>query len=530
MRTIFAALILAYTAHSATPTFGSLVVMVASQNSVTVTVTITGGISEQIQASTDGFATHIDTPWFPVAASAVAAQLQDSTTYSVRVVACDASMPAFPATDACSGNAGTSSASPAVTSIPIITYPTKWNVKVAAGWSGYSQVQFPLNSRYAYADTWTNTWMANGTIVMSYNDGYTPNQAITNSNVALTTVDSSFTNIQALNLLTGLGNQNTPNVPACYSDGSTSKGSSILAIDDASYPAANRGLYALWYRQNGAGYNQADGYIVRSNDGGSTWFNSTHNAGSSNANGDPACPGFGVTWTGTKFALPRFVIQGKQGEAISNPIQGIDAYRYITFFNNAQTDITMCRVYNQLDLQVAANQECYVGAVGGNVNLPANWSTTTSGATSITPIVTADATDFRIQYLPEFGRFASFSTSQPTATAANLVILGSASLTGPWLAEYWTGRPPNPPGPNSHSQYLEASWYHIFQPTYTVNSASPPSISIQLLNGGQYFEQYLVDPVNNYYSPFLLNVDVTTGPLVTGTKASGTVGGGGTIQ
>ncbi len=78
-----------------TPTFGAVSAAAASPNSATVSVTISGGVQMQIQASTDGFVTHIDSPWLPVASTAPIGQLQPATTYSIRVLACDATVTAF---------------------------------------------------------------------------------------------------------------------------------------------------------------------------------------------------------------------------------------------------------------------------------------------------------------------------------------------------------------------------------------------------------------------------------------------------
>ena len=482
---------LAGIAQGATPTFGTITAVAASPNSATVSVTVTGGVSMQIQASSDT-SYGITTPWFPVASSAIAAQLLPATLYNVRVVACDQAVTAW---STCGGNQGTSGTATVTTSAAIRSWPTSWTMSTTAS---YNAVQYPLNGRWMDGDTGYWAWKQDGTIVAQHNDGKGPQGAYDN-NVFMTTVDSAFTTFTALNRLTGFGAFNAANTPACYSDGSTAKSSSLLADGNT--------LYWIAYRQSGTGYVQADGAVYRSDDGGATWYNPSHTSGEANANGDPACPGAGVMWSGHgKFSLPRFVKGGGQGGVVTNPVHGIDAYQYIQFRDNDNTFAYLARVFKRLNYQTIGNYEYYVGGIGGNEDLQANWSTTSSGAVAVGTL-SEHQQDWEIQYLPDFGRFVVTAENVRGANDYRLVVLDSAQLTGPYAVRYQ--EPTRPPFNSAAAQYLERAWLTIWMPTYTTTASNPPAATIQILQNGTFSQQSPEDPPNDLYSPWLSNMTVT---------------------
>jgi len=468
---------------------------------------VTGGVSMQIQASTDT-SYGIKTPWFTVASSAIAAQLQAETLYNVRVVACDQAVTAW---STCGGNQGISETATVTTSAAITSWQTLWTMGATPS---YNAVQYPLNGRWMDGDTGYWAWLANGTIVAQHNDGIGPQGSIS-SNVFMTTVDSAFTNFVLLNSLSGFGPLNTPNIPGCYSDGSTEKSSSLLAVGNT--------LYWIAYRQSGTGYIQADGAVYRSDDGGATWYNPSHTSGQANANGDPACPGAGVMWNGHgKFSLPRFVKGGGQGGVVTNPVHGIDAYQYIQFRDNDNTFTYLARVFKNLNYQGISNYEYYVGSIGGDEDDPANWSTTSSDAVAIGTLGDHQS-DWEIQYLPDFGRFVVTAENVLGLNDYRLVVLDSARLTGPYAVRYQ--EPTRPPFNAVAGQYLERAWLTVWMPTYTsTGTTAAPSATVQVLQNGTFTQQNPGDPPNDMYSPWMSTMTIVRD--TPGTPTMGALRGG----
>jgi hypothetical protein len=401
----------------------------------------------------------------------------------------------------------------------IASWPTKW---VLGSTQGYNAVRFPIDGKWMDGDTPYWAWLANGTILLQENDGHGPEGILYSGgsytagrNIFLSTINAAFTSIALLNPLgtgdgdTGYGGETVSNIPNCYSDGSHMKGSSMLAEGNVAY--------MIPYRQNGSGYNQKDGYIVRSDDAGVTWFNSTHTVGS--ANGDRACPGSGVMWPGVgKTAVPRFIKGGGQGGAITNPVHGIDAYQYLQFRDNGNANLYLGRIYKRLDYQVVANWESYSGPVGGDENDPANWSLSTTDLAAIAAAGSSQQ-DGEIQYLAQFGRFIMTGENVVAADDYRIVILDSPRLTGPYVVRY--NEPTKP-------AFMRA-WPTIWMPTFTDLATNPPSASAQLLHSGVVDQRNTGDPVNNRYSPWMADVTITA---VSSAQATGkvTISGKATIQ
>jgi hypothetical protein len=498
--------------HAATPTFGSITATPSSPNSATVAVTITGAVSIQIQASTDN-SFSIKTPWFPVGVSNIAAQLQPSTLYNFRVVACDVSVTALPVSNACSGNLGTSGTATATTNTPIATYP----ISVGLGaTTSYNTVGAGVT--YTDMDTPAYAWLQNGTIILSGNDGKGNQNGggtyILNGGTYtggrdeyLQTMDAAMTTIALLNPMgtgdgsNGWGQEGASNVPNCYSDNSTLKSSSIFGDGTT--------LYLIGYRQNGGFTTQGDNFINRSDDGGATWYNPSQSAGSATANGNPACPGAGVMWTGnSKIGVVRFVQYG-QGGVVSNPVGGIDAYWYAQVRSANNTLLYLIRCFKKLNIQVVGNWEGYTGARGGDQDLQANWNTDLTLLASIADQGGSVGQDWEIQYLPDFGRFIAGSEIVLSANDYRMQVWDAPFLTGTWEKRYQ--EPTRPPFNSADGTYLNRAWLNPFMPSYTTLSLNPPSATLNFLHSGTFdFNQFRADPANNWYSPQMVFITLTS--------------------
>lgn len=494
---------------AATPTFGTLTASAASPNSITASVTITGGVSQQIQASINAFSTHIDSPWFPVTASAIAAQLQPSTLYSIRVVACDATVTAWAS---CGGNLGTSGTATATTSSRLLYYDPI--VLTLGSTVSYNTSQFS-NGKYTGFDVNSVACMTNGTCVVAGGDGRGPQDSLfdgvagTNErNIHVSTVNSTFTTIALLNAMgtgdgsNGFGGGNQLNIPGCWSDSTTTKPSSMFAQGNT--------LFLAMYRVTVDGH-PTSRWIQRSDDGGATWYRPGHTAGQSSSLGDPPCPA-NVMWAGEdKVGLPRFLQLGIGG-AISHPKDGIDAYWYMTTRDVPNTFTYLMRCHKNLDPQVDTNWEGYTGAPGGNASLPANWSITIASMVALEAIDTT-LEDLTLSYVPDSNRFVATGEAVVggviEATDLKLAMKDSPTITGPYVLRY--SEPTPTPYNAAHNYYLNRAWLQIFWPTYTLTSSTPVVVDLKLWHNGTFPANYFpADPVNNWYSPQEVAVTLTT--------------------
>ncbi len=498
-------LLSAYEYYS-TPTFSSVTAVAASPNSATVSVTVTGGVSMQIQASTDT-SYSIHSPWFAVASSAVIGQLQAATTYNVRVVACDVSVTAF---GSCSGNQGTSGTGTVTTNAAI----TSWQIGLNLGSTvGYNETQYPLNGRWMDGDTTSYAWLTDGSIPSQSNDGGGANGALGNfpsgRAIVLTTLNSAFTQFTTLNILgngssNGIGTSCKVNWPG-WSDGSCIKSSGIRAEGNSMY------IWAYRQEDTGTPYSQRYPWLMKSTDSGANWC--YFPCASTNPNGDAPGPGDpALMWSTDALALPRFVMPGGQGGAVTNAVHGIDAYYYAIVRSSDNTAHYLIRAFKPLDIQAMASWEYYGGAAGGNVDLPANWSTDSTALTAVwdagggTPVFYGDT---YVQYLADFGRFVMctevFLTSSLTDGSIRLAVWDSSSLTS-FTLRY--SEPTKPPFNSTNNVYLNRAWNQIFMPTYRRLTTNPPSASIQILSSGTVDQKFYSDPPNDMYSPWLADATI----------------------
>ncbi len=503
LKLLFLLAVSAYEYYS-TPTFGSITATAASPNSATVSVTVTGGVSMQVQASTDT-SYSIHSPWFDVAASTIIGQLQPGTAYNVRVIACDAAVTAF---GSCSGNTGTSGTATVTTSAAI----TSWTIGFSIGsTAGYNETQYPLNGRWMDADTCYCAWMTSGTIACQHNDGSGPQAAqgtpgvAGGRNVYMTTVNSAFDTFTLLNSLgngstTGVGYNDKRNFPAGWSDGSALKSGDVLADGNT--------LYWWPYRQSGTSpaYNQRYPWIVKSLDAGATWARLGQSA---DAAGSPASSAAdsAILWSSAALALPRWVKPGGQGNAITNPVHGIDAYWYALVRNNANTSHYLARCFKLLDMRDNANWEYFGGTSGDEPDPPGGWSTNSTALTSVwdagggTPVFYGDPSP---QYLGDFGRFVMpsevFLTASVTDGSIRLAVWDSSNMTR-WALRY--SEPTKPPFNSTNGVYLNRAWNSIFMAKYTLLTTNPPTATVGILSSGTLDQQHFADPPNDMYSPFM---------------------------
>lgn len=488
-------MVVAFCARSATPTFGAITAAGASPNSATVSVTITGGVSQQIQASVNGFFTHIDTPWFPVAASAVAAQLQPNTAYTVRVVACDATVTAW---GSCAGNLGTSSTAAIATTVRMPYFDPL--VLTLGSTVSYNSSQFG-NGKYTDGDVNSVGCMANGVCVFGAGDGRGPQDVLAGTgerNIHISSVNSGFTTIALVNSMDDFGTSNQLNIPGCWSDNTASKPASIFAQGNT--------LLMMLYRVNGSGQ-PVSRWIQRSEDGGATWFRPGHTSGQSSATGDPPCAA-NTMWNGIdKVGLPRFLQVGVGG-AVTNPKDGIDAYWYITTRDVGNTFTYLMRCYKSLNPQVDTNWEGNTGGAGNDANLPANWTTSLASMAPIETITSA-LYDLTLQYVPDARRFMATGEVVLGANDFRIAMKDATSITGPYLLRY--SEPTTPPFNVAQNKMLLRAWPHIFWPSYSLTSSNPTTVTFKLWHYGVYPQNRLTgDPANNWYSPQQVATTVVT--------------------
>ncbi len=509
MKILIVLLLLSAYEYFSTPTFSSVTAVAASPNSATVSVTVTGGVSMQIQASTDT-SYSIHSPWFAVASSAVIGQLQAATAYNVRVVACDVSVTAF---GSCSGNQGTSGTGTVTTNAAV----TSWQIGLNLGsTAGYNETQYPLNGRWMDGDTNYCAWMTNGTIACQTNDGSGPQAAqgtpgaTGGRNAYMTVVNSGFSQFFLLNSLgngssTGVGYNDKHNFPAGWTDGSVLKSGDMLADGNT--------LYWWAYRQLGTSpaYNQRYPWIAKSLDGGSTWARLGQSA---DADGSPASSAAdsALLWSSAALALPRWVKPGGQGNAITNPVHGIDAYWYAIIRNNANTSHYLARCFKLLEQRDNANWEYFGGTSGDDPNLPAGWSTDSTALTSVwdagggTPVFYGDPGP---QYFGDFGRFVMptevFLTNSVTDGSIRLAVWDSSNMTS-WTLRY--SEPTKPPFNTTNAVYLNRAWNSFWMPTYSRMTTNPPSATVGVLSSGTLDQVNFADPPNNMYSPFMATATI----------------------
>jgi hypothetical protein len=470
-------------------------------NSVTLRYSSAGNLSFRIACGTSGSRFPIVTPWIPItgepaAGSAVAAQLQPSTHYYCRFEGAESA--------GGKGNVLASGRLEVTTTPPIQTYPLEITLGAT---TSYNAVQFPANGRWTDQDTAYYTQLSNGTIVMQGNDGNGPQRILSageytqGRNAFLSTVDPDFTNISLLNPMgtgdgtNGFGGAGTGGVPGCYSRSSTIKSASLFAQGNT--------LYWAFFRVNPTPF---DSWIARSDDGGATWYNPSHTPEQASPHGDPPCPGAGVMWSDPgSFAEPRFVKYGRGG-AVTNPVGGIDAYFYLQFRNTLNTAMSLGRCYKLLNPQKVANWEYYVGPVGGDENLPSRWTTSQGHPASLAPLGEGQS-DQDIQWLPDFGRFIMTAEAFLGPNDTRMVVYDSAQLTGPWVKRFQ--EPDRTPSNPALGQHLERAWLSLFMPTYHLSETTPPKASVKVLHSGTY-TQKSNDPPNNLYSPWLVDITITT--------------------
>lgn len=481
----------------------------ASPNSVLVAYSSTGQLSYRIGCGTNNIAFAIVTPWVSISNvgtvtdSVSVAQLQPKTRYYCRLEG---------ATLAAGGGVVTNSTSlNAITANAITSYGLQVTTQGAI--NSYNITQFPLNGRYNNGDTWYWTQLANNTIIVSANDGRGPQGLLFSGgsyslgrNTWVHTMDSGFTNMQILNPLgtgdgsNGVGGQDVENIPSCYGDTNTSKSVSPYAVGNT--------LYLVQYRQlHVAPYTPVQSWINRSDDGGATWYNPSHTSGQASANGDFACPGAGVMWPGaSNFGQPRFINTGKGG-VVTNSVDGLDAYYYLEAADSATQGYTyLGRVFKKLNLQDINAYEYYIGAIGGDPNLPSNWTTNFSSLSTSNSITSDNIGNWEIRYMPDFGRFVMTQTVRPNVGDTRLQLSDSARITGPYVIKYIC---PTRTPQNGFSEYLQEDWLTFFMPSYTLTTSNPPSATVNMLLGGDVAGNHPTDPVNSWYSPIMFNLTIT---------------------
>jgi hypothetical protein len=304
----------------------------------------------------------------------------------------------------------------------------------------YQGPPFAYNDQYTGADGWPDTgyywrgdtnyyaWATDGTNYATWNDGDGPTSSGfsgCSSNIGVATIASNLQSALYTNCMSSMGTLGETNTGG-WTDGYTWKSAGITYINDGSTPT---GLYWSVFRDlDSSPYTKANGSIMYSADGGTTWCAPGHSGGTCNTNGDAPAAN-----TAEFTSLPvLYFVQYEQGSSGTLTVDCQNSYIYAYGLDGALSANYLMRADRGTNLQTASNWQYYSGVIGGNACTSGNWSSSFSRATQFAPTAWSGLSP-AVVYVSGYG-YVSGSITISGATGS--VFYTATSITGPWTQIY----------------------------------------------------------------------------------------------
>jgi Concanavalin A-like lectin/glucanases superfamily len=361
---------------------------------------------------------------------------------------------------------------------------------------------WPSTFMCARGDTWYSAWASGGTQYISFNDGqgFSPSGGIGSggggceqgsgfgANIGFATIDASLQAGTNVNCMTSAGYASQTNTGG-WTDNATWKSTGVLAINDG---ATTTGTYWAVQRQlDSSPWTPSNASIMFSADGGVTWCAPGHTGGSCNTNGD--APAANTGEFNANFLLLAF-LEYEQGATGALSVDCNPSYIYAYGGNSTYTSWILGRVARGTNLQTAANWTFYTGAVGGNPCSSGNWSSSSSGATTLLSFAGGG-----INFVPALIYISGYGYVLASNDQSNDVLFYSAATnTGPWKLQYFEPSAVNG-GP-----------YNFTQPMLASLQTVPNGYAVQVVTGGSYTRD--TNNTSTPYSPYFRTLTITNGP------------------
>lgn len=286
----------------------------------------------------------------------------------------------------------------------------------ATGINGAPDTGLSLNG-----DTYFTAW-GPSTIWMSWNDGSGPSQASCSANMGMLTLSSNLETASLKNCMSSFGTAGQENT-GDWTDGYTWKSAGMEYIDDGSTAT---GLYWSVMRQlDSSPFTRANGFLMYSSDGGTTW---TNPAGASNTNGAAPLQADTVEFSNTPTL---YFVQYEQGATGALTVDCQNSYIYAYGITGNFVDVYLLRAARGSNLQSSSHWQYYSGTVGGSACVSGNWTSSFGSATIIGGSgITTQSASFSAIYIPTYGYLLTGLASPGT------IFYNAQAVTGPWTAVY----------------------------------------------------------------------------------------------
>jgi hypothetical protein len=373
------------------------------------------------------------------------------------------------------------------------TFPYFYNAQYAG------TAYWPTTALAARGDTAYTTWDSSGNVYMTTNDGQgfagsggipsggCNNGASAGANVAIAILSSNLQTGTSKNCIASAGYLAQSNTGG-RTDGYTWKSTVPIAINDG---ITTTGLYWPWDRQlDSPPFTVASEYIQFSPDSGATWCNSA-DCPTTNANGDAPPSTVAAEFT-TNFLAIDFMQYEQGGTGVLN-VDCNPTYIYAYGANSARSIFILGRVARGTNLQLASNWSFYTGAIGGNPCTSGNWSSSSSGATTLYSSSTGEAQPAIVYIGGTVGYLMSMWD-----TSNNIYLYTAPANTGPWSLQYFEAGASNG-GP-----------YAFPQPLLSTLTSVTGGYRIELVMTGNYSRD--TDNSSTPYSPYFRLLTITNGP------------------